>query len=344
MRESRFTEVQLDDNRPMVSVILPVFNRLDTLPEAMRSVLDQSFSDLELIVSDDASNEDVEAVVRAVGDRRVRYIRRHVNGGAAAARNTGVAAARGRYLAFQDSDDLWLPGKLERQVALLEQQPAEVGGVTGAKILYGRDNRYLYGVGKVAYAPTAGQWMTLEEDQLRRSLLENRISLQNALFRRDCLPPEPLFDDLSRANEDWGFTVRLTQATKVLEDRDPVVFSYITPGSVSQNMHRTALGTLRILQMNRCVYKRYPAEHGRMLYKIGAQLIEVGHPRMGWRLIWASVRSRPANSVRLAGKLAKDLAGRVIALFFGLHSREDRGRYGQGSQSINDHQGDADGW
>ena len=66
--------------------------------------------DLELIVVDDASNEDIEGLVAGIGDGRVRYIRRPVNGGAGAARNTGIAAARGKFIAFQDSDDLWLPG------------------------------------------------------------------------------------------------------------------------------------------------------------------------------------------------------------------------------------------
>ncbi len=271
----------------------------------MQSVLDQSFRDLELIIADDASSEDVEGLVKGFSDPRVRYVRRQINGGAAAARNTGVAQARGRYIAFQDSDDLWLPGKLERQVALLESQPPQVGGVTGAKILYGRDNNYRYGVGKVAYAPAAGRWMTLDEDQLRRSLLENRISLQNALFRRASLPPEPLFDELARANEDWEFTVRLTQYTKVHEDPEPVVFSYILPGSVSQNTRRSVMGTIRILRNNRVIYDRYPREQSKMLYKIGTQLWDLGKRRAAARIIMKSLKSRPENALRFAGRCVR---------------------------------------
>src|SRR5437870_5691947 len=98
-----------------VSVILPTFNRSGSLPAAISSVLNQSITNLELIVVDDASTEDIEGLVSDIRDDRLKYIRRAVNGGAAAARNTGLAAATGDYIAFQDSDDLWLPGKLETQ-------------------------------------------------------------------------------------------------------------------------------------------------------------------------------------------------------------------------------------
>ncbi|MFZ7094178.1 glycosyltransferase family 2 protein [Primorskyibacter sp. 2E233] len=292
----------MNEAPPSVSVILPVYNRLESLALAMRSVLDQSFGDLELIVADDASSEDVGAVVKGFNDPRVRYVRRESNGGAAAARNTGISLARGRYIAFQDSDDLWLPGKLERQVALLESQPPEVGVVVGAKILYGRDNEYNFGVGRVAYAPPAGRWLTLEEDQLQRSLLENRISLQNAVFRRKAMPDEPMFDLVARANVDWIFTVRLTQRTKIFEDPEPVVFSYISADSVSTNRRRALMGRIRVLQVNRAAYERYPAEHAKMLGQIGVLLIREGRARAGRGALRKAIRVYPPIMLGLAGK------------------------------------------
>src|SRR5262245_44206142 len=123
---------------PRVSVILPTYNRSHSLPAAIASVLMQSHTDLEVIVVDDASTEDIEALVRSIGDDRVRYVRRNSNGGAAAARNTGLAEARGSYIGFQDSDDLWLPDKLSRQLSAFETLPNEIGVVTGGKIVYGR--------------------------------------------------------------------------------------------------------------------------------------------------------------------------------------------------------------
>ena len=101
---------------PVVSVIIPTYNRAHLIGRAIRSVLDQTYQDWELIVVDDASTDDIPGIVKGFTDGRVKYIRHDENKGAAAARNTGIQAARGAYIAFLDSDDEWLPEKLERQV------------------------------------------------------------------------------------------------------------------------------------------------------------------------------------------------------------------------------------
>ena len=103
----------------MISVIIPTYNRASLLPRALDSVLRQTWEDLEVIVVDDASRDDTPQVMAACTDPRVRYIRLEKNSGACVARNTGVAQARGEWIAFQDSDDLWLPEKLEKQMAYL---------------------------------------------------------------------------------------------------------------------------------------------------------------------------------------------------------------------------------
>jgi glycosyltransferase involved in cell wall biosynthesis len=112
--------------RPVVSVILPTYNRASTLGRAVDSVLKQTFDDFELIIIDDGSTDESDAVLRAyTNDGRVRVIRQARNTGCAEARNVGVTASSGLYLAFQDSDDEWLPDKLEKSVAALEALPPE---------------------------------------------------------------------------------------------------------------------------------------------------------------------------------------------------------------------------
>lgn len=108
---------------PAVSVVIPVYNRAGTLGRAIDSVRGQDWADWELLVVDDGSADGGVAVAEAYGDPRIRVLRHPVNRGASAARNTGVAAARGRYVAFLDSDDEWLPGKLAAQLAVLEGGP-----------------------------------------------------------------------------------------------------------------------------------------------------------------------------------------------------------------------------
>lgn len=112
------------DTRPEVTVVIPVYNRVGLLRRAVRSVLGQTVDDLEVLVVDDASDEDVSKVLATVADLRLRVVRRVTNGGGAAARNTGVEEARGRYIAFLDSDDEWLPRKLERQLPTLSGRTA----------------------------------------------------------------------------------------------------------------------------------------------------------------------------------------------------------------------------
>jgi len=107
-------------SHPLVSVIIPTCNRAALAPEAVASVLAQSFRDFELLVVDDASTDATAAALAPFGSR-IRLLRRESRGGVSAARNTGVAAARGEWLAFLDSDDLWLPEKLARQMAYLAE-------------------------------------------------------------------------------------------------------------------------------------------------------------------------------------------------------------------------------
>lgn len=112
---------------PLVSVVVPTYNRSGLVGRAIRSVLAQSFQDWEMLVIDDASEDDTEEVVAGFSDSRIRYIQHATNQGGSAARNTGIREARGTYIAFLDSDDTWLPSKLELQVKAFSKSDTSVG-------------------------------------------------------------------------------------------------------------------------------------------------------------------------------------------------------------------------
>ncbi len=114
----------IPQSSPRVSVILPTFNRASILPEAVESVLAQTYQNFEILIIDDGSTDNTASVVaeRFGGDPRVFYLRRG-NGGPAAARNEGLRHARGEYVAFQDSNDLWLAPKLSLQIQHLDAHP-----------------------------------------------------------------------------------------------------------------------------------------------------------------------------------------------------------------------------
>jgi glycosyltransferase involved in cell wall biosynthesis len=115
-----------------ISVIIPLYNRREEIRRAVASALRQSHAPHEIVVVDDASRDDSAAAVAALGDRRIRLLRHERNRGAAAARNTGIAAAEGEWIALLDSDDEWEPEKLTRQLAALRAVPnTPAASVTG---------------------------------------------------------------------------------------------------------------------------------------------------------------------------------------------------------------------
>lgn len=109
-----------------MSVVIPVFNGEQTIKRALDSVFAQTFSSVEVIIVDDASTDRTVQLLTEYGTERLMIIRSSENRGAAAARNTGIAAAKGRWVAFLDSDDAWKPNKLSRQIELLERSSKPV--------------------------------------------------------------------------------------------------------------------------------------------------------------------------------------------------------------------------
>lgn len=110
-------------DEPKVSVVLPTYNRADVLSRAIKSVLNQTLSDIELIIVDDASDDHTYDVVQSFDDERIMYEKHAQNKGGGAARNTGISASRGKYIAFLDDDDVWYQEKLRIQLDSLENKP-----------------------------------------------------------------------------------------------------------------------------------------------------------------------------------------------------------------------------
>jgi len=105
---------------PRVSIIIPTYNRAHMIGDAIQSVLNQSFQNFEIIIVDDASTDSTENIVKGFSDKRIKYIQHKVNKGGSAARNTGIKASTGKFIAFLDSDDWWHPKKLENQLSKME--------------------------------------------------------------------------------------------------------------------------------------------------------------------------------------------------------------------------------
>ncbi|MCR4696216.1 MAG: glycosyltransferase [Lachnospiraceae bacterium] len=106
----------------LVSIIMPSYNTAAYIAESIRSVINQSFQNWELLIVDDCSTDDTDEVVRPfLEDTRIRYIKNDINSGAAVSRNRALREAKGKWIAFLDSDDLWMADKLEKQIKFMEE-------------------------------------------------------------------------------------------------------------------------------------------------------------------------------------------------------------------------------
>src|SRR5690606_5275683 len=186
---------------PFFSVVIPLYNRAAQVGETIRSVLSQDWTDYEIVVVDDGSREDPLPVIEAIGDPRIRYIRQD-NAGGGAARNAGIKAAQGRYIAFLDSDDLFLPGKLSIMAKALD-------GDDGLTVLYSR-MKVDRGVDRYWIRPDRG--IREDEDVGEYLFCANQFMQTSTMVVCTPLAQDVLFDPALKKGQDLDFCVRLQGA------------------------------------------------------------------------------------------------------------------------------------
>jgi glycosyltransferase involved in cell wall biosynthesis len=231
---------------PAVSVVIPLYNKAAYARRAIDSVFDQSFDDLEIIVVDDGSTDGGGEVVAAIEDPRLRLIRQ-ANAGVAAARNVGVGAARGRWVAFLDADDTWRPDRLARQFAALVRAP-DVVWAAGAFVTTGRGGR----TRQIPDTPDA--WFA-EADVLNDALLILGAGWMlwtgTVMVRRDVLAQFGGFDPMLKVGEDVLLWTRLAvQHPRLVYVRTPIA-TYAQGVQDSLTKRAAAEGILDQLELAR---------------------------------------------------------------------------------------------
>jgi glycosyltransferase involved in cell wall biosynthesis len=207
---------------PRVSIILPVYNGAATICETVNSALSKSFSDFELIIIDDGSDDATPALLDAMSDPRMA-IRRYPNAGLASSRNRGLSLAKGDLIAFLDADDLWLPEKLKLQVAALESRPE-------AALAFGWTD-YIDERGRFIHA---GQHAVPGDDLLNQLMVNNFIETgSNPLLRREAFHQCGNFDEALPAAEDWDLWLRVAARFPFVLVPQTLVLYRVHPGSMS---------------------------------------------------------------------------------------------------------------
>jgi glycosyltransferase involved in cell wall biosynthesis len=320
--------------RGLVSVIIPTYNRVSTVRRAIESALRQSYERLEVLVVDDGSSDDTRAVVTAFGGR-VRYLGQP-NAGVSAARNRGMRAAGGEFIAFLDSDDSWQPWKIGAQVAALRKHRdaritwTDMTAIDSAgQVIRDRYLRAMY----TAYSrvsiddtlPVVGELGAISADvpaQCRTAavragdlssaiVLGNLLHTSTVLFDRDCLAECGGFSDaFPRTGEDYEFYSRLTQTGRAVFIDAPSTLYRI--GAEDQlggpammlEISRNDLRTLRAalthrrspLSLPRRVVDRRLSDS---LAWVGFNELEAGHNLLAARRLLQSLVIRPAVDRRI---------------------------------------------
>jgi glycosyltransferase involved in cell wall biosynthesis len=199
---------------PLISVVMPVYNGKRYLKEALESVLGQTFTDFELICVDDGSTDNSFNVLLEYRDRIT--IIQQANAGQGAARNAGVRAASGRYIAFIDQDDRWYPAKLEHQVAALHADPEAV-------LVYSNSDRMNENSCLTEVGATLSERPSALVSPLGRLIEEGLVLPSSMLVRRDAFEQVGGFDPDLRGFEDFDLSARLKQVGRFIFLEEPAL-------------------------------------------------------------------------------------------------------------------------
>ena len=230
---------------PLVSVVMPTYERPEFLARAVKSVLAQTYPNVELIVVNDGGCP-VDDVLRALDrDGRVTSVRLGRNRNRSAARNAAIALARGKYVAYLDDDDWYLPSHLERLVGLLER--------TGGAVAYGFAERITEEKRSDGWAQTAVTPVYRMPYRRELLLVGNYIPMPCLVHRRDCLDVVGGFDEDLMTHEDWDLLIRLSARWPFEQlEEATCCFSWRHDGSSTTSRHRDDFP--RTLQL---IYERY---------------------------------------------------------------------------------------
>lgn len=215
-----------------VSIIIPTYNRADVITDSIQSILDQTYTEYELLIVDDGSTDNTEDVVKTISSasiagRRIRYIKLSENKGVAAARNEGIRQAKYDYIAFQDSDDYWKPDKLEKQMSYLNGEtallycPYECRKQDGSTIFVPDSN--------IPLPEKCG-------NVYKYMLLRNTIGTPCVLLRKSCLSKTGLFNENLSCLEDWDLFLRISKHYEIAFQDEPLVKVNLSTDGVSHNI------------------------------------------------------------------------------------------------------------
>jgi len=225
----------MDSN--FISVIIPVYNSQGTIKETIKSVLNQSFADFEIIIVNDGSHDSSLEIIEQIKDERIRVFS-YPHAGTNASRNRGVDQATGDYISFLDADDLWTPNKLECQLKALQDNPE-------AAVAYSWTNC----IDASGQFLRRGSYISARGDVYAQLLLIDFLENgSNPLIRRQALTTVGKFDQSLTHAEDWDMWLRLAARYPFVAVPTPQVLYRVSADSASSNLAKMEADCLRVIE------------------------------------------------------------------------------------------------
>lgn len=246
---------------PTVSVIIPTYNRADFLARAVKSVLNQSFKNFELIIVDDGSTDNTGETAKRFQkeDSRVKYVWQKNSGTPASSQNTGIRNARGEYVAFLDDDDEWLRNKLEKQIALFQNSKKQNLGIVGCgSFIIKNDKAAIYKFSKI--------------ENILKSLLEKSVFMSNSatVIKNDVFAKVGLFDEKFKlfSNRDMWLKICLEYGFDFVDE--PLYRYYVHTGNISRKHPLLeAIEIEYLIKKWRVYYEKFPGILAMQLKTVG---------------------------------------------------------------------------
>ena len=271
--------------KPLVSVVIPTYNRARTIIRAINSVLCQTYDNVEVIVVDDCSQDDTENVIASEygNNRRVMFHKLDHNSGACKARNIGVQLSHGEFVAFLDSDDEFLPDKLSKQIECIVKYNAS---------LCASDYTIVYKDGSQSIIETKPG----RKDQVLKDLLYcNYITTGTLIGYRSCFLEEP-FDEILPRYQDWDLVLRLCQRFSIhlLRERTLVQYSQDVSITKSTNHEKTLRALKVVYNKNKKLYDKNKRAYCQIHWLMGIHEIFVAK-HISYNDLWIGVTANGFN-------------------------------------------------
>lgn len=267
---------------PLVSVIIPTHNRAHIIKRAILSVLNQTYTNLELIVVDDASTDETDEVINTINDSRLNYIKLEKNRGANHARNVGLENAAGEYIAFQDSDDEWLNLKLEKQIDVMLKQGEQIGIVYTGFLRVEKNH--------ARYFPSK---RTQKSGKIVEQLLNgNFVTTQSVVIRRECLAETGGFDEQLGRLQDWDLFIRLAEKFEFYCIDEPLLIAYHSMDSISAKSELLYEALLFLYRKHEATIEAFDKK-AVFAEKIGNALTVIGRRGPACRWYFFSLKQHP---------------------------------------------------